>query len=62
MKYCDRCKKELTDKDGVDNIGISIEIWGKEKREFCQKLLGKYEMDRAYNFCYECWLDSLFGV
>ena len=27
-----------------------------------KKQWGKYAGENKYNFCYECWLDSLFGV
>ena len=54
----------MTDEDGISTIGIRLEAICKteEKEEFLQKQMGKYHFNREYNFCWECWLDSLFGV
>ena len=52
--------------DQFNPVGISLEMcmdsddYPKEK--FMQKQIGKYELGKRYNFCWECWLDSLFGV
>lgn len=67
---CVKCGKEMTNvEDGTTIIGISINCRVAEKDksntklvEFLQKQLGKYHVGETYAFCYECWLDSLFGV
>jgi len=56
----------MTTEDGeLTTIGIDISVIfaddDPEKREWIQKQLGKYELNERYSFCYECWLDSLFG-
>ena len=62
---CDKCKKNMTDSDGASVIGLSIRVdvknSPKRTQEFFEKQLGKFSVNRDYNFCYECWLDSLFG-
>ena len=62
MKYCSKCSKCMTDTDGTSVSGISIDfiLDTNANTEFIQKQLGKYEI-KTYEFCYECWLDSLFG-
>jgi len=63
---CVKCGKEMTDDSGMPNIGISINInvTGPESRERMnmQKQFGKYDIDKVYQFCWECWLDSLFNT
>lgn len=59
---CDRCGKDMTDKDGTSLIGMVIDTKGNEEnKEFLKRQLGKYESDRKYKFCFECFLDCLFG-
>jgi len=70
MVYCSKCNKEMTYKNGESSetsvIGIYIEVIpqtdNKELLAFWQKQLGKYSICQPCGFCYECWLDSLFGV
>ena len=63
---CDRCGKEMTDSRGTTICGVEItanfNLLDNEYKEFVQKQLGKYALNRQYAFCWECWLDSLFGV
>ena len=58
---CDVCGKEMwDDKLRTALVGIRILLLPNEKyREFYQKQIGKYEVDKEYNICYECWLKSL---
>ena len=30
--------------------------------KYLKRQLGKYEIGKTYEFCFECWLDSLMGV
>lgn len=65
IKKCARCGKRMTDSHGTSVIGIDItvnfESQDEELKDFAKKQLGKYILGRRYSFCYECWLDSLFG-
>ena len=63
-QYCSRCHKLMSDKDGSSTIGASITVTVDPPNDptFMQKQMGKYGINRTYNFCWECWLDSLFGV
>lgn len=61
---CARCDKDMEHKGtGSNFIGSSIEVrlgvFGD--KEFYQKQMGKYKLNHPYNFCWECWLDSLMG-
>jgi len=71
---CDRCGKEMGIKEEIgdrvifhsDIVGVSIDSHTDEMSdddiENMKRQFGKYEINRSYNFCYECWLDSLMGV
>ena len=65
---CDGCGKEMSPKteNGETIIGCCIQSkadrMNEEAIEYVQAQFGKYELNREYNFCYECWLDSLMGV
>lgn len=61
---CAKCGKEMTDDDGVSMTGISFNasVYEEAKFDFMKKQLGKYTPSKTYNFCFECWLDSLFRV
>lgn len=60
---CDVCLKEMTSPTGETVIGISLSLYSKandiEYNDFLKKQFGKYELDRSYNVCGECWLKSL---
>ena len=63
---CAKCGKEMVDKNGVSMTGISLTFRADvkatdEELKFYKKQIGKYELDRSYEFCWECWLDSLMG-
>jgi len=63
-KYCSKCGKCMTNKDGTSVIGIHLQArvlpdTTDYDKTFWQEQLGKYEV-KDYSFCYECWLDSLF--
>jgi len=59
---CDVCSKEM-EEDGASLIGISstfsAETFDTFSVEFTQRQLGKYEINKTYNVCWECWLKSL---
>ena len=59
---CDKCGKNMKKPDTEENwIGCSMGFSCEPGQEdFFQKQLGKYQIGKTYNFCYECWLDSLF--
>ena len=64
--YCSKCNRCLTDDKGTTVIGLSISLFGKDldKDSAIREQLGKYNTnsnDITFNFCYECWLDSLMG-
>lgn len=44
-------------------VGITLEVITPNSspswEAFLKKQLGKYEIDKRYEFCWECWLDSL---
>ena len=61
---CDKCGKNMTNEDGKSLTGITIEVTDPEDIEeynFCLEQMGKYSLNRKYAFCFECWLDSLYG-
>lgn len=62
---CTKCGKEMTSPEGEDVIALRILVDFTPRdvklQEFVQKQMGKYALNKAYYFCYECWLDSLFG-
>ena len=71
---CDRCHKSLEGGTKVSGVvGIKIILRGTDHKQesgylsieqpdddFLQLQLGKYELNKEYNFCYECLLDALF--
>ncbi len=61
---CDRCEKEMTAENDSSIIGFSITVRceNESSLEFYQKQMGKYKLDKDYNFCFECLIDSLMGV
>jgi len=61
---CSKCGKDMADNSGAVTIGARIEVKvidGVDQTHF-KKQLGKYELGKCYQFCWECWLDSMFGV
>ena len=65
MKNCERCNKELEDEKGNSHAGMVVcvrNISLSNDTEFLQKQMGKYEVGKDYNFCFECLLDTLMGV
>ncbi len=64
---CSKCGKNMTKRGrgGYSVIGIVLQLKSatnkKSNREFIRKQLGKYKLGMEYAFCWECWLDSLFG-
>ncbi len=62
-KYCSHCGKDMT-VGQTTCVGISLQ-WKTDNENLrydAQKQLGKYDLDKTYQFCWECWLDSLMGV
>jgi uncharacterized protein (UPF0212 family) len=70
---CDVCEKDLVSNiDGVDKAYVALTlkfgIVDENEREFVQRMLGVYEIDKSYHICPECWLKTLgiknnkFGV
>ena len=71
MLKCSRCGKILETPDGTSISGIRLSYCeltddNKDLVDLSRKLWGKYLPDGEtkvdYDFCYECWLDSLMGV
>lgn len=70
-KPCAKCGKEMSMGNDRNVIGVRIQIIadpdfvctpdGFLVNDFIKKQFGKYNQD-IYDFCFECWLDSLFGV
>ena len=68
---CIKCGKDLKNWQNVDMVGIKMTFINaslkKEDEEDIKKQLGKYydlwvdKSNGSFNFCWECWLDSLFG-
>lgn len=62
--YCSKRNRCLTDTKGTTVMGLRIEVVGLDKYPQLKKQLGKYTPQGnhvVFNFCYECWLDSLFA-
>jgi hypothetical protein len=69
--FCDVCGKDMTYHQEQNEtlgwsgetsyIGVQISVSSEipEMKEFFQKQLGPYELNKQYNICYECWLKSL---
>jgi len=71
MLKCSRCRKPLEAKDGTKFIGLHIKVSIEKDAmtDLIAQSLGKYSgymrdngnsFEFEANFCYECWLDSLF--
>lgn len=61
--YCSKCNRCLTDDKGTTIMGLKITLEGLDKYPKIREQLGKYAPKGncvVFNFCYECWLDSLF--
>jgi len=63
---CYKCGKDMTKwqmRGEIESlIGIKISAHAnlsREERNFVQRQLGKYEIGKDYNFCLECYIDSL---
>ncbi len=54
---CSKCKKDI---ESVIGVSIIVSIQNNAFEEDLKRQFGKYPV-ASYNFCYECWLDSLFG-
>ena len=62
---CDKCDKVITDEHGNLVAGLTLVVYtadspNEETMAFLQKQMGKYLLDKKYNFCFECLLDTLF--
>jgi hypothetical protein len=66
---CSKCGKNMTNEKGVNIIGVHMEYiispdnvgeTPEKTVEFLQGQFGKYKL-QDYEFCWECWLDSLMG-
>ncbi len=60
---CSKCAKEMTSPDGTTVEGMRLRFIFPsldDSKEWIKTQLGKYPL-QDYDFCYECWLDSLFG-
>ena len=64
MENCAKCNKELEDEKGQSIVGMMIRVNNQDNElpGFTQKQMGKYEIGKDYNFCFECLLDTLMGV
>jgi len=54
--------KEINYPTSISAISITFSISENESegyRKLFKHQVGKYEIGRTYNFCCECWLDSL---
>jgi len=65
--HCSRCGKSMTDEHGSSIIGVQITVRTEDgvmdmTKDHTKEQLGKYELNKEYSFCYECWLDSLMGI
>lgn len=63
---CCKCGKNMNYKgSSVIGVSISLKVYpdfdDKGYINHIKKQLGKYEIGKDYNFCCECWLDSLFN-
>lgn len=65
--YCDKCGKCITYKDKFTlSVDIAMNppfdpVLDVGLRNFYQKQAGNYTLDKVYRFCWECFLDALFG-
>lgn len=61
---CDKCGKEMADENGHTLAGLTIEVSTTENASpemiaAARRQVGKYQLNREYSFCFECWIDSL---
>ncbi len=58
---CDKCGKNMKSSSGFNMVGVSLQFYlnvpGED--EHFKKQFGKYNHKNVWNFCYECWIDSL---
>jgi len=61
-RYCSKCNRCLTNEEGTSIIGLALR--GSDNSPFMREQLGKYAPKTgdsvSFDFCWECWLDSLF--
>lgn len=61
-KLCDSCGKKM-EENGHSMIGISLtfkpQASDEYSLEFCQRQMGKYQLGKTYEVCWECWLKSM---
>jgi hypothetical protein len=68
LRRCSKCKKSLEHKDPAFPAGVGIKLLiPRDDEEAALRLFGKYapkgkDTEIEYAFCWECYLDSLFGV
>lgn len=62
-RLCYKCGKNMADDDGEVFPGFSIKVnKGSPKKDiFLKRQMGKYDLDREYEFCWECFIDALSG-
>lgn len=60
MILCDRCGKKMQVTDTMSTIGVCIKIMADDKdRDIVLEQFGKYAYKDNWNFCFECWINSL---
>jgi len=64
--FCDACGRSLTRKGTTQAlIGIRIGLYPSDSvdtagyRKWAKNLFAPYDIDRAYNVCFACWLKAL---
>jgi hypothetical protein len=71
---CSKCGKEMTDrktKSSLIGVEFTFVVAEGQSKAWLEKQLGKYCIQKGkytlasgkakFFFCFECWLDSLFG-
>lgn len=62
---CSKCGKDMTMPNGTSVIGADISVYPNKDpivEKFVNEQLGKYAGQYWHKFCYECWLDTFYGL
>ena len=51
----------IADKETGDSSAHFVNITREQNEVFVKEQFGKYAAENKYQFCWECWLDSLMG-
>lgn len=58
---CNNCGKNMRNPSNGNTVALCLSLNDdNENTTFLQKQMGKFELDKKYSFCYECFIQSFF--